>query len=493
MEFTDISQQNQWWKDFSEIHNDPHIMAFENAKIQWEPRIKHFIKFDADRIYTLRGPRQVGKTTLVKNLIRDLLIGGSDPKSVFYYTCDMIDDEKDFVELINLYLDWVSRFQLDRKYLFLDEISAVKNWEKGLKYLVDTGKLTNTTIILTGSHAIDIKYSIERLPGRRGEGSGTLNKILAPMKFAEFAETLDPTINDLFRKYSLLDGKRRQEIIFGLFDNNVDPVLDILRIHQADLDRLLEQYLITGGIPRSINEFYKQNSINDSTYEIYIRSLLGDLTRWKILEAPTKKILRSVADKLTTNISWQSIVKDSDIGSHNTVSKYIENLENSFVLNTLYQVDITKKTSNSKKEKKVYFQDPFIFHSLRTWVSGQTDYFNSTLSYLESSENKSKLIESIVENHLTRLMYNVSQSDVFTSQEHVFYWRKKGGKKEVDFVIKDKNGDLLPIEVKYQNQINSKDYIGLNAFKKGILISKKDFNTTGNYVTIPVSLFLFLI
>jgi predicted AAA+ superfamily ATPase len=69
------------------------------------------------------------------------------------------------------------------------------------------------------------------------------------------------------------------------------------------------------------------------------------------------------------------------------------------------------------------------------------------------------------------------------SQEHVFYWRKKGGKKEVDFVIKDKNGDLLPIEVKYQNQINSKDYTGLSSFKKGILISKKDFNATGNYVT----------
>ena len=493
MEFTSISQQNKWWKDSSEIHNDLHIRAFENAKIQWEPRIKHFIKFDADRIYTLRGPRQVGKTTLVKNLIRDLLIGGSDPKSIFYYTCDMIANEKDFVELIYLYLDWVSVFQLDRKYLFLDEISAVKNWEKGLKYLVDTGKLKNTTIILTGSHAIDIKYSIERLPGRRGEGNGTLNKILAPMKFAEFAETVDPTINDLFRKYFLLDSKRRQEIIFGLFDNNVDPVLDLLRIHQADLDRLLEQYLITGGIPRSINEFYTQNSINDSTYEIYIHSLLGDLARWQIREAPTKKILRSVADKLTTNISWQSIVKDSDIGSHNTVSKYIENLENSFVLSTLYQVDITKKTSNSKKEKKVYFQDPFIFHSLRTWVSGQTDYFNSTLSYLESPENKSKLIESIVENHLIRLMYNVSPSDVFTSHEHVFYWRKKGGKKEVDFVIKDKNGELLPIEVKFQNKINSKDYIGLNAFKKGILISKKDFNTTGNYVTIPVSLFLFLI
>src|SRR5665648_76990 len=208
-------------------------------------------------------------------------------------------------------------------------------------------------------------------------------------------------IRDRFEKYAILDGKRRHEIIFGLFDNNVDPVLDLLRIHQADLDRLLEQYLITGGIPKSINEFYTQNSINNSTYEIYIRSLLGDLAKWQVQEASTKKILRSVVNKLTTTISWQSIVKDSDLGSHNTVAKYIENLENSFVLDTLYQLDLAKKTIDSKKGKKVYFQDPFIFHSLRAWVSGQTDYFNSTLSYLEKPENKGNLIESIVANHLT--------------------------------------------------------------------------------------------
>ncbi|MCK5661397.1 MAG: ATP-binding protein, partial [Methanosarcinales archaeon] len=90
-------------------------------------------------------------------------------------------------------------------------------------------------------------------------------------------------------------------------------------------------------------------------------------------------------------------------------------------------------------------------------------------------------------------MYSVNPSDVFAPHEHIFYWRKKGGKKEVDFVIKDKKGEFLGIEVKYQNTINPHDYTGLNTFKKGILISKKEFNVTKNYVTIPVSLFLLLI
>lgn len=492
MNLTDISQQNPWWKNRDKISDDKEIREFQAAKIKWVPRLKYTIKFDRDKIYTLRGPRQVGKTTLIKNLIKELLFQIEDSKSIFYYTCDIIANEKELLEVINVYLKWASAFNLDRKYIFLDEISSVKNWEKGLKNLIDTGILKNTSIILTGSHSIDIKHSIERLPGRRGEGNETLDKILLPMKFAEFAETINPTIKKLFKDY-LLEGELRRKIILGLFDKQVDHVMNLLRIYQDELDRLFEQYLITGGVPRPINEFFSKNSIDNSTYEIYIRSLVGDLARWQIQERFAKQVIRSVSNKLTTAISWQSIAKETDIGSHNTVVKYIEILENSFVLSTLYQIDFTKKIVDYKKEKKIYFNDPFIFHSLRAWVSGQTDYFNSTLSYLDIPENKSKLVESVVENHLIRLMYTTHLSDVFTPYEHVFYWKKKGKKIEVDFVIKSENDELLPIELKFQNKIQNADYRGLHSFKKGILISKNNYDVTGNYVTIPVSLFLLLI
>jgi len=493
MDFINISRQNPWWKDPSAISDDDKIKDFQAAHIQWQPRIKHDITFDNDRIYTLRGPRQVGKTTLVKLLIKDLLPEVKDSKSIFYYTCDLIDNEKELFEVINMYLDWSQAFNLDRKYIFLDEISSVKNWEKGLKYLVDTGLLKNTSILLTGSHSIDIKHSIERLPGRRGEGTGTLDKILLPMKFAEFVETVDPAMKKLLRDNDLHQGEKTQDIVLGLFDRKIDPVLNLLQVYQDELDILFEQYLITGGIPRPVNEFFSKNSIDSSTYEIYIRSLIGDLARWQIQEISIKQILRSISNKLSTNISWQSIVKDTDIGSHNTVSKYVGDLEDSFVLSTLYSIDISKKSASFKKEKKIYFQDPFIFHSLRAWVMGLTDYFNSSLLYLSNPEIKGKLVESVVGNHLVRLMYNIYPSDVFSLHEHVFYWRKKGGKIEVDFILRSGNNELFPVELKYQNQIQKSDYKGLYTFKKGVLLSKNKFDVTGNYVTIPVSLFLLLI
>lgn len=496
MDFINILQHNPWWKDPAGISNDVKIKEFNAAKIQWIPRIKHYLKFnedDKDKIYILRGPRQVGKTTLIKILIKELLAEVDNSKGVFYYTCDLVANEKELFEVINVYLDWVSAFNLDRKYIFLDEISSVTNWEKGLKYLVDAGFLENTSVFLTGSHSIDIKHSIERLPGRRGEGNGTLNKILMPMKFAEFAETINPAIRKLFEDNHILRSDKRKTIIFNLFDRKTDPVINLLQTYQDELNTLFEQYLITGGIIKPINQFFSKNIIDNSTYELYIRSLMGDLARWQIQEVSVKQILRSISNKMTTTISWHSITKETDIASHNTVSKYVGYLEDSFVLNTLYPVDITRKAADYKKEKKIYFQDPFIFHSLRSWVFGETDYFNSTLSYLNIPENKSKLVESIVENHFIRFMYNVYPSDVFASHEHVFYWRKKGGKREVDFTIKSKNNELLPIELKYQNKIQKSDYKGLSKFNKGIVISKNEFNMTGNYVTIPVSLFLLLV
>ena len=63
----------------------------------------------------------------------------------------------------------------------------------------------------------------------------------------------------------------------------------------------------------------------------------------------------------------------------------------------------------------------------------------------------------------------------------------------MDFVLRSGNNELFPVELKYQNQIQKSDYKGLYTFKKGVLLSKNKFDVTGNYVTIPVSLFLLLI
>ncbi|WP_292466691.1 DUF4143 domain-containing protein [Methanolobus sp.] len=70
---------------------------------------------------------------------------------------------------------------------------------------------------------------------------------------------------------------------------------------------------------------------------------------------------------------------------------------------------------------------------------------------------------------------------MFSPKEHLFYWRGKGGK-EVDYVLKSKDNELLSIELKYQNKLQKSDYKGLSSFPKGIMLSKNDFES-GNYLT----------
>ena len=219
MKFDELVLMNPWWKGPERIMEDQKIKKYENAKIKWDPRIKAYFKMNRDVIYTLRGPRQVGKTTLLKILIRELLIGKRKPESILYLTCDMIIDNRELVTTIEEYLEYAEgQIGKERKYIFIDEIPSVKGWEKALKSLVDKGRMTGISVILTGSHAIDLKYSSERLPGRRGESSGSVNKILVPMKFSEYVETVSAELKRELKDF--FPAGNRVSLGVSVFTNN---------------------------------------------------------------------------------------------------------------------------------------------------------------------------------------------------------------------------------------------------------------------------------
>ncbi|WP_052295949.1 ATP-binding protein [Pseudothermotoga thermarum] len=117
--------------------------------------------------YTIRGPRQVGKTTFLKLYIKKLLESGIPPSRILFLTCDDLKDRFELIEVIKNF------FQLYGKsggisYMFIDEITMIQDWQSGIKYLVDIGLLEDCLVVLTGSSAYDLKISSERLPGRKG-------------------------------------------------------------------------------------------------------------------------------------------------------------------------------------------------------------------------------------------------------------------------------------------------------------------------------------
>jgi predicted AAA+ superfamily ATPase len=225
-----LVQHNPWWVREELILEDEKITEYERQGLRYFPPILREFPDKADAVLTLRGPRQIGKSTSIKLLIRKLLLDDKTPKkNVFYFALDRVEDFNQLYELIDSYLRGSRAATQDRLYLFLDEISFVREWQRGIKALADDGKLKNTTLLLTGSNLLDLRKGAERLPGRRGK----LDQIdfeQLPMTFAEFISLKEPS----------LDLDNADELYYHL---------DLIQLR-------FDEYLITGGFPLSVNLFY---------------------------------------------------------------------------------------------------------------------------------------------------------------------------------------------------------------------------------------------
>lgn len=498
METQKLIRQNPWWTDRESIEEDKHIRKKETSKIDWSPRLKFFFKLNKDAIYTLRGPRQVGKTTLVKTMIKELLETGIEGRRIFYWTCDLVSGSKELASMLESYIEWARSSFDGRLFLFLDEISSVKDWQKGIKYLVDTGTLENCTIFLTGSHSLDIRKASERLPGRRGIVDDVLDKILPPMKFSEYIDVRSKKLRNVIRSPSLdlLSRFSRRRVIFQLAKAVIPKEVKELSLYSDELSRLFEDYLLTGGVAPAIDSYISKGKIPTNIYETYVSVMLGDAMRWQKKEVYMAQIIRRIIESLSSQVSWKSLAKQTDLGSHHTASEYVDVLESSFIVSCIYRLDRNKGVPNFSKEKKIHFQDPFIFHALRGWASSLPHY-ESSLRFVGDMEDRAKLVESVICNHLIRLAFNLSPSSDYEYVNKVTYWESRRIR-EVDFAVRLNEG-FLPIEVKCKSDFNRTDLYGLYGFISGgspyraIMVTKDLLDTKGGITFIPNYLFLALI
>lgn len=491
----ELLENNPWWIDYSAIKSDPAIKSWNDSELKWVPRLSKTFAAE-DCIYSLRGPRQVGKTTLVKlKIAQDLK---TVPKwNVMYYSFELENSPRDVLNVLNEYFNRTMHNKHKRHFIYLDEISNIRDWQKAIKKLKDQGKLENCTIIVTGSHSIDLRRSTELLPGRRGFPScGTLDKILLPMKFGEFALTTDKQLKTAMERHMLL-AEDRLSVIRKLANGILDERLMELSAFQNDLDRHFENYLLVGGMPAVVNEFLKNGFIRDSVYRTYVDAIMGSLQRMGKDESYVEQLVPNVIKSITTPMSWDSLKKDSEIGSHHTVDDYVKTLSGMFVLFMLYRYNSITNRPKFDSLKKIFFYDPFFMHALNGYVS-QTDSYRLSVKTLDSPETKSKITEQVVADHCLRMAFSMTSNKMgFSHRSSVFYWKSKTSR-EVDFVVRD-NDTLIPIEVKYQNQIKRDDLYGLIDFKKatkidrGFIITKNKLQVENGTVLIPASLFLLLV
>jgi len=492
MQIGDIAIQNPWWARKEAIGEDAKIRQYQAGKYKWHPRILKYIDLEKDVVYSIRGPRQIGKTTLLKIQIKALLEKGHAPHDILYYACDMVRNSNELYGIITAYLKWAETVSKGRKVIILDEISFVKDWGVAIKKFIDDFQNTGKVLILTGSHSIDIEKNAERFPGRGGEKEGiSTHKILLPMKFAEYVELKTPALCQAVKAYGLGDkGIREKE--FRSIARGIEPeTLKILLPLQPELDKLLEEYLLDGGVMFAVNQMSEKGEILQQTYELYMRQLMGDVHRLGRDETTAKQVLSAVLPRVGSRASWLGMAKETGIASYITVEQYIEKLQGMFMLDVFHLVD-EKMQPKYRNEKKIHVPNPFMFHALRSWVQNPAgDPFSAARQYLLNPENKSKIIEGLVGDHLARAAYNLHPTDLYSPSSRVFYYRLANGR-EIDYALAV-DGRLCFIDVAYKTSLASEDYLALKKTRMGgCLVSRSTYAYAKEHkiVTIPASIFL---
>jgi predicted AAA+ superfamily ATPase len=435
VEIRQITEQNPWWEDKDRINEDEKVK--ESAARTH--KIEHIFSEENELVI---GPRQVGKTTFIKLYIKSLIEKGIDPKRTLYFSCEMLRDFNDILEIVRFSDTLIT----GKKYLFFDEVTFVNEWQRAIKFVLDSPLARDKVIHVTGSSSIELKK--ETFPGRQ-------------IKTVHF---LPLSFKDLCMVFGSKNLKK--ELSGSIDDLNVEGVNSRAKemlFYFSEIDRLFRSYIVCGGFPRSMYGHMENGKILDETYDIYWKWLIADIAKIERSERITTSTLLGVLKNYGTRFSLNSIAKEMEIGSHVTIREYLEILENLFVLQNIFPIDLKKGTEAFARMRKTYFIDPFLFYVFKRELTG-TEIREEEIPHL---------IEGIVAEHLSRKF-----------REVCYYYQKK----EVDFYL---NG--TGIEVKWQKHVKKSDFSAME-LKNKILLSREDFEFFGNekMLIVPASIFLLL-
>lgn len=251
------------------------------------------------------GPRQVGKTTFVQNLIAYL-----DKKTLF-----LNGDESDVLVLFeNPNVNKLKNIIGDNEILVIDEAQRITNIGIVLKIIVD--QIKTVQVIATGSSSFELANKLnEPLTGRKYE------MFLFPIAFSE-----------MVAHSGLLEEKRS-----------------------------LEQRLIYGNYPEIIS-----NPIDAKEHIKLIANsyLYKDLFLLEQISKPVllQKIVKALALQVGSEVNYNELAKLIQI-DNKTVEKYIDLLEKAFVIFKLPALSNNVR-NEIKKGKKIYFYDNGIINAV---------------------------------------------------------------------------------------------------------------------------------
>lgn len=246
----------------------------------------------------LLGARQVGKTTLLRQVIQ------TAQTEVQYLNCD----EPQVVEaLTNRNLRELVLLVGKAKYIVIDEAQKVNNIGLTLKLIVDN--IPDVQVIATGSSAFELR-----------------NRLNEPLTGRKFEYQMYPiSTNEIYQSSGYVDVKR-----------------------------LLETRLIYGSYPEVLSNLDNAQSLLLSLSDSY---LYKDILTMDSMRKPDvlNKLLQALAFQIGSEVSYNELAQTIGTDSK-TVEKYIYLLEKCFIIFRLN--GLSRNLRNElKKAKKIYFCD----------------------------------------------------------------------------------------------------------------------------------------
>ncbi|OPY16716.1 MAG: hypothetical protein A4E74_01687 [Syntrophus sp. PtaB.Bin075] len=348
---------------------------------------------DQPEITVLVGPRQSGKTTILKRLESELRAGG---RKTLWLNLDFEDDFRHVASQGSL----LQKIQLELGsgggVVFIDEIQRRENAGLFLKGLYDQG--LPWKFVVSGSGSIELKEKIsESLVGRKRLFE------LSTVSFGEFAD-------------------------FRTGYRYTDRLRDYFRTESSKTDQLFREYLMYGGYPRVVladTHQEKLATINE-IFRSYLEKDIVYLLRVEKSES-FSNLVRFLASQSGKMVSYSELSATLGL-SLATVKLYLWYLEKTYIIDkvTPWYTNIRKEIT---KAPVYYFRDI----GLRNFAAG---------SFGALSDSEAGFAFQNVIHAMLKERFPLADSTIH-------YWRTKD-KAEVDFVLR--SGDTVtPLEVKYRD------------------------------------------
>lgn len=313
---------------------------------------------DPQANYVVTGLRRAGKSTVLYDVVRDLVQNGVEWERIIYIN---FEDERladftsaDFQDILLI------QGELSDKsgYFFFDEIQIIPNWEKFARRLADAGE----RVYITGSNATMLSSQISSTLGGR-----YFSLHVTPYRFDEYLDACGQTHTG-----SALYTTREIGRISHYFDT----------------------FYQQGGFPESL----RYSSPRDYVENVYQKVLLGDIAaRYNVRNVDALRVLmKKVAETVRNEVSFSTLHSAlRSIGysiSKDTVIAYLGYAQEAYLLFSI--TNATAKFVEREGAPKYYFSDNgllnlFLFDRETALLENEVavalrDRFGEELHYVKS-------------------------------------------------------------------------------------------------------------